>query len=136
MQQSFVENGFELSTGHLFSMCYVEKEHYNMFYYNGGVEKCDKRPINQLRGYLNENGDIVWKEKPIIHDYNLFDEGCVCNDCTYYPLCYGGCPVLREDRIKENGGTLPCGYAGDFSIFEHRILDYCWRVINNRKLKL
>lgn len=136
MQQSFVENGFELSTGHLFSMCYVEKEHYNMFYYNGGVEKCDKRPINQLRGYLNENGDIVWKEKPIIHDYNLFDEGCVCNDCAYYPLCYGGCPVLREDRIKENGGTLPCGYAGDFSIFEHRILDYCWRVINNRKLKL
>ena len=99
-------------------------------------DKCDKRPINQLRGYLNENGDIVWKEKPIIHDYNLFDEGCVCNDCAYYPLCYGGCPVLREDRIKENGGTLPCGYAGDFSIFEHRILDYCWRVINNRKLKL
>lgn len=117
-------------------MCYVEKEHYNMFYYNGGVEKCDKRPINQLRGYLNENGDIVWKEKPIILDYNLFDEGCVCNDCAYYPLCYGGCPVLREDRIKENWGTLPCGYAGDFSIFEHRILDYCWRVINNRKLKL
>lgn len=136
MQQSFVENGFELSTEHVFSICYVEKEHYNMFYYNGGVEKCDQRPIDKLRGYINENGDIVWKEKPIIHDYNLFDEGCVCNDCEYYPLCYGGCPVLREDRIKENGGTLPCGYAGDFDVFEHRILDYCWRVINNRKLKL
>lgn len=135
MQESFVDNGFKLSTGHVFSMCYVEKEHYNMFYYNGGVEKCDKRPINQLRGYINEHGDIVWKEKPIIHDYNLFATGCVCNDCEYYPLCYGGCPVLREDRIKENEGKLLCGYIGDFSIFKHRILDYCWRVINNRKLK-
>lgn len=135
LQQSFVENGFKLSTEHIFSLCYVEKEHYNMFYYNGGVEKCDQRSIDQLRGYINENGDIVWKEKPIIHDYNLFEKGCVCNDCDYYPLCYGGCPVLREDRIKENGGKMQCRYNGNFSVFEHRILDYCWRVINNRKLE-
>lgn len=33
-----------------------------MFYYNGGVEKCDKRPIGNLRGHLNSEGDIVWTE--------------------------------------------------------------------------
>lgn len=107
-----------------------------MFYYNGGVEKCDKRPIDKLRGHINTNGDIVWDEKPIIHDYPLLDERFICSACKYYPLCYGGCPVLREERIKENHGHLICGYMGDHSIFESRIQDYCWRVIHNQRLKL
>lgn len=136
MQEKFVDKGFKLSTNHVFAMCYVEKKHYNMFYYNGGVEKCDKRPIDKLRGHINTNGDIVWDEKPIIHDYPLLDERFICSACKYYPLCYGGCPVLREERIKENHGHLICGYMGDHSIFESRIQDYCWRVIHNQRLKL
>lgn len=135
LQEKLVESGFELSIQHVFSMCYVEKEHYNMFYYNGGVEKCDKRPIGKLRGHLDFNGDIVWKEKPIFSDYDLFDEKCVCNNCHYYPLCYCGCPILREDRIKENHGKILCGHYGIYDLLEHRIKDYCWRVINNKKLK-
>lgn len=74
LQEKLIKCGFELSIQHVFSMCYVEKEHYNMFYYNGGVEKCDKRPIGNLRGHLNSEGDIVWTEKPIFSDYDLFDE--------------------------------------------------------------
>ena len=136
MQEKFVDNGFRLSINHVFAMCYVEKIHYNMFYYNGGVEKCDKRTIDNLRGHINTNGDIVWDEKPIIHDYPLLDKASICSACKYYPLCYGGCPVLREERIKENKGKLICGYAGDHSIFESRIQDYCWRVIHNQRLKL
>lgn len=135
LQEKLVKCGFELSIQHVFSMCYVEKEHYNMFYYNGGVEKCDKRPIGNLRGYLNSEGDIVWTEKPIFSDYDLFDEKCVCNNCHYYPLCYCECPILREDRIKENHGKILCGHQGRYELLEHRIKDYCWRVINNKKLK-
>lgn len=135
LQEKLVEYGFELSIQHVFSMCYVEKEHYNMFYYNGGVEKCDKRPIGKLRGYLDPNGDIIWKEKPVFSDYDLFDEKCVCNNCHYYPLCYCGCPILREERIIENHGKIPCGHQGQYELLEHRIKDYCWRVINNKKLK-
>ena len=135
LQEKLVECGFELSIQHVFSMCYVEKEHYNMFYYNGGVEKCDKRPIGKLRGYLDPNGDIIWKEKPVFSDYDLFDEKCVCNNCHYYPLCYCGCPILREERIIENHGKIPCGHQGQYELLEHRIKDYCWRVINNKKLK-
>lgn len=55
-----------------------------MFYYNGGVEKCDQRAIDKLRGYLNQNGVIVWKERPIFGDYDLFDNDCVCSYCHYY----------------------------------------------------
>lgn len=135
LQEKLVECGFELSIQHVFSMCYVEKEHYNMFYYNGGVEKCDKRPLGKLRGHLDSNGDIIWKEKPVFPDYDLFDEKCVCNNCHYYPLCYCGCPILREDRIKENHGEILCGHHGMHDLLEHRIKDYCWRVINNKKLK-
>lgn len=135
LQEKLIKCGFELSIQHVFSMCYVEKEHYNMFYYNGGVEKCDKRPIGNLRGHLNSEGDIVWIEKPIFSDYDLFDEKCVCNNCHYYPLCYCECPILREDRIKENHGKILCGHQGRYELLEHRIKDYCWRVINNKKLK-
>ena len=70
--------GFELCTEHVFSMCYVEKEHYNMFFYNGGVEKCDKRTIDNLRGYLNDSGELIWKEKPIFEDFDLFADDCIC----------------------------------------------------------
>lgn len=135
LQEKLIKCGFELSIQHVFSMCYVEKEHYNMFYYNGGVEKCDKRPIGNLRGHLNSEGDIVWTEKPIFSDYDLFDEKCVCNNCHYYPLCYCECPILREDRIKENHGKILCGHQGRYELLEHRIKDYCWRVINNKNLK-
>lgn len=135
LQESLVNVGFELCTEHVFSMCYVEKEHYNMFFYNGGVEKCDKRTIDNLRGYLNDSGELIWKEKPIFEDFDLFADDCICGNCLYYPLCYNGCPVERENKIIENNGKIMCGHHGDYSIFESRIQDYCWRVINNRKLK-
>lgn len=134
LQENLVNNGFELCTEHVFSMCYVEKEHYNMFFYNGGVEKCDKRPIDKLRGFISEDGNVVWREKPIYQDYDLFNSSCICNDCLYYPLCYCGCPMDREDRMQENHMQITCGYCGDHSIFENRIRDYCWRVLNNKRL--
>lgn len=133
LQEKFVNVGFELCTEHVFSMCYVEKEHYNMFFYNGGVEKCDKRPIDKLRGYINTDGDIIWKEKPIFQEYDLFDKNCVCSDCLYYPLCYCGRPMIRKERISENH-KVTCGHCGEYAIFENRIQDYCWRVLNNGRM--
>lgn len=135
IQKELSDSGYYLSTNHVFSMCYVEKDHYNMIYYNGGVEKCDKRSIDVLRGYIDENGQIIWKEQPIINAYNLFADDCVCNNCQYYPLCYCGCPLLREERIIENGKVI-CGHFEDFSIFEQRIQDFCWRTIFNEKANL
>ncbi len=135
LQRKIVESGFELSTEHIFSMCYVEKEHYNMIFYNGGVEKCDKRPLNKLRGYIDDDGTIIWKKRPTFQDYDLFDSSCICNNCKYYPLCYCGCPVLREERIQENDNKVVCGHHGDFTLFQMRIQDFCSRVLNNKSLK-
>ncbi len=135
IMRDFSSSGYFLSTKHIFSMCYVEKIHYNMIYYNGKVEKCDKRSMDKLRGYINEDGNIIWREKPIFHDFDLFAKECACNECSFYPLCYCGCPVLREERILENGKVI-CGHNQDFRIFEQRIQDYCWRTIYNEKIQL
>ena len=134
LQEQLTRNGFELVRKHVFSTCYVEKEHYNMFYYNGGVEKCDKRPMDKLRGRLNSDGDIVWDEMLLFPKYDLFDKDCVCSSCRYYPLCYCGCPILREDRIRENKGTIICGHKGNYELFKLRIQDYCWRTIYNKTI--
>lgn len=137
IQNEFSRNGFMLETSHIFSMCYVEKKHYNMFYYNGGVEKCDKRTPDTLRGYINEDGDVVWKEKPVFPSYDLFASDCVCSDCDYYPLCFCGCPINREDEIAKNPNKqIVCGFRGDYSLLETRIRDYCWRVYHNAKYNL
>lgn len=42
---------------------------------------------------------------------------------------------MREDRIKENHGKILCGHQGRYELLEHRIKDYCWRVINNKNLR-
>ena len=133
LQRDFVSSGFQLCIDHVFAICYVEKQHYNMIYYNGGVEKCDKQPMDKLRGYLNADGNIIWKERPIFPDYNVFDSNSVCNNCYYYPLCYSGCPVRREELIIKSN-KLTCGYEDYYEVFEQRIVDYCWRVIHNNKL--
>lgn len=133
MQGQFVRAGFKLSTEHVFSMCYVDKRHFNTIYYNGGVEKCDDRDMASLRGFINEDGDIIWKEIPAFTKIDVLGDKSQCRDCRYYPLCYGGCPIARVSRLNEKGEFL-CDYAGDYSKLEHRIRDYCSRVLNNQIL--
>lgn len=135
MLEAFASAGFKLCTDHIFSICYVDKEHYNTIYYNGKVEKCDLRGMDKLRGSINDDGDIVWSERPIFGDYDLFADDCICGDCDYYPVCYNGCPVAREERIKEHGKVV-CGYGNDNSLFHYRIKDYCWRTILNKAYNL
>ena len=134
LQKELVDSGYRLNTDHVFSICYVDKIHNNLVYYNGGVDKCDKRELNNVRGYLDENGHIVWNERPVFQDYDLFSDGCVCNKCLYYPLCYCDCPMNREERILKNGKVV-CNYKNYYHIFAHRIQDYCWRTIYNKQIK-
>lgn len=134
-QKELTTNGYLLCTNHIFSMCYVDKRHYNMIYYNGGVEKCDKFKIDQLRGYIDESGYIKWKSNPIFPEYDVLADDSICSKCNYYPLCYCDCPLSREKKIEEKG-RIVCGYGSNSPKFEHRILDYCWRVINNNHIKV
>lgn len=138
-QKQLSQAGYVFNTDHVFSICYVDKVHNNMIYYNGGVDKCDQRPMDELRGYIDNNGDIIWKETPSFLSYDLLSDGCVCNECIYYPLCYCGCPIRREESIAKNN-NVNCrlnenGHI-DTKIFTHRIQDYCWRVLLNNKISL
>jgi uncharacterized protein len=134
LEKDFSDNGYILSTNHIFSMCYVDKEHYNMIYYNGCVEKCDDRTMDKLRGWIDEQGNIKWKENPVFPKYDVLDENSCCVKCSYYPLCYCSCPVQREKKINSYG-KIVCGYNNDSKVFEHRILDFCWRSILNAELR-
>lgn len=133
LQRKFSENGYQFATDHVFSICYVDKIHYNTIYYNGKVEKCDIRSMDNLRGEIDADGHIIWHERPIIHDYDIMDKDCCCSDCSYYPVCFCGCPVRREEIIQKSG-TVKCGHTGDFSKLHYRISDYCWRMIHNLKV--
>lgn len=138
-QKRLSQAGYIFNTNHIFSICYVDKTHNNMIYYNGGVDKCDQRPMDELRGYIDNNGDIIWKEDPTFLSHDLLSDDCVCNDCVYYPLCYCSCPIRREESIAKSG-TIKCRLLENGNIatgvFTHRIKDYCWRVILNNKILL
>ena len=128
--REFVSSGYRLSTSHIFSMCYVEKKHYNTYYYSGQVEKCDQKSMDNLRGFIDENGDLVWRSEPLFPQFDVLGKDSDCLECEFYPICYCGCPVKREDSIEKKGRVV-CGFGGDFSKLEHRIKDYCLRVLNN-----
>lgn len=134
IQKGFTDAGFTLTTDSIFSPCYVDKQHYNAIYYTAEVEKCDQIDMEHLRGFIDETGHIQWKEKPLIEDYDIFAEDSECATCAYVPICLNGCPSQREKLIKRHG-KIVCAHDNDYNIFEHRILDYCWRVIHNQSLK-
>lgn len=135
MLMKFYKSGYKICSDHVFSICYVDKVHHNTIYYNGGVDKCDNHDIPHLRGYIDSDGHIIWKERPIINDVDVLAEGICCRDCHYYPVCYGCCPVKREEDIIKNG-KMTCKYEGHFDIFEHRILDYCVREMISNDIEL
>lgn len=60
MLKKFHESGYKINSNHVFSICYVDKVHHNTIFYNGGVDKCDSRNLDNLRGYIDPTGHIVW----------------------------------------------------------------------------
>lgn len=133
--KEFHKYGYKVDSRHVFSICYVEKLHYNTIFYNGRVDKCDLRGMDKLRGYIDKSGKIIWNKKPIIQDINPLLDGSCCKKCKYYPLCYGCCPVRREENYIEEG-KLTCKYKGYYEVFEHRIKDYCIRELINDNYEL
>lgn len=135
MLMKFHKSGYRICSDHVFSICYVDKTHHNTIFYNGGVDKCDNFDIDKLRGHIDTTGHIIWKEKPLIGALNPLEKGNCCYSCKYYPLCYGCCPVRREEKIKEKG-KMTCMYEGHYEVFQHRILDFCIRQLISKNLPL
>lgn len=131
LQHGLAESGYKFFTEGTFAPCYVDMKHYNMIYYNGKVGKCGNNSLSELRGHLDEDGRIVWEERPEFMDIDILAENSPCRDCQYFPLCNGGCPARRTKAMLDGS---KCRLAESDTLFEHRILDYCWRVIHNEHI--
>ncbi|MDP1651555.1 MAG: radical SAM protein [Rhodocyclaceae bacterium] len=83
--------------------CYAERENQYIVDFKGDVFKCsvtDFASANRV-GTIEAEGDFVRDESNWSDWFGLapFDQNC--QECTFLPLCMGGC---RKDRIK-NGAT-------------------------------
>lgn len=83
-------------------MCYAEKEHFNTIFQNGEVDKCSNLNNGERRGFLDENGKIVWKKDLLEYANHQFPYSNVCSECRHLPVCMGACPVLRRIRVEQS----------------------------------
>lgn len=124
LQREFSEAGYVLSSANKFELCYVDKTHQNMFFYNGTVDKCDNYRPDNARGFINDNGDIEWNESPVFHNIDIFSSDCVCSKCRYLPLCFGSCPVKREVSVDERGRYV-CQVGNKEELFSRKVVEFC-----------
>jgi uncharacterized protein len=95
--------------------CYVEQTHYNSIFPDGTIDKCSNMDIEEARGYLSDNGNIIWKTTPLENKTNVFNFPSDCLECKYLPLCMGPCPLRRSQLISEN--KIHCIYENKDQIF-------------------
>lgn len=115
----FVEHDFNNYT--LLS-CYVEKDHYLSVFPNGVVDKCSNKVIEEARGFIDDNGKIVWNSGQLNRKYNIFESNSECRNCKYLPICMGPCPAAREmDLVDE----IKCNVTDKDNYFKSKILQYC-----------
>lgn len=101
--------------------CYVEKEHYLSVFPNGTVDKCNNKDIGKARGYIEDNGNVVWNENPKEMDLSVFSRISECRECKYLPICMGPCPSHRERMTN----VAQCIVKDKVSYFNRGILEYC-----------
>lgn len=104
-------------------MCYADHKYYNCIFPNGRVGKCDNHGINSVPALLDEDGKIEWPDDLAYVSQSHLEEGGVCRDCEYLPMCWGPCPSARKQMLS-NGGKVKCRYA-DKSKCTEFIRNFC-----------
>lgn len=91
-----------IGVGKLF-YCYAERENQFIVDYKGDVFKCSVTDFSSSRrvGAIDAEGNFVRDEANWAEWFGVRPFDPKCQDCTFLPLCMGGC---RKDRI-ENGAT-------------------------------
>ncbi len=109
--------------------CYVENKHYLSIYPDGAIENCNNKPLEKARGFLDENGNVVWKKEPMERIKNIFESPSDCQDCKYLPICMGPCPAARESYTVD--AIIKCNILDRDNFFKNQIMEYC--VVSNPK---
>lgn len=91
-----------IGVGKLF-YCYAERENQYIVDFKGDVFKCSVTDFSSSKrvGTIDAEGDFVRDETKWAEWFGVVPFDLKCQDCTFLPLCMGGC---RKDRI-ENGAT-------------------------------
>ena len=107
--------------------CYVENLHFNTVFHNGAVDKCSNMSIEEALGFLNIDGQIVWKGTPFHVENNILNSKSRCSECIYLPICFGPCPEKRRLQFKKTKehDSIFCYIADKHSYFKELIVDYC-----------
>lgn len=108
---------------HNMLLCNVSQRHYHSIFPNGTVDYCSNRNYDETRGILDHNGHIVWKNKPISKDVNIFSVESECQKCKYLPICFGACPKTIENVL--NTSEIKCHIPNKDEYFESDIKEYC-----------
>lgn len=123
LMRDFISRGYRVVHDYediKYISCYVEREYYNSVFPNGMVDKCSNKDISEARGYLSDEGEIIWNKIPTECKDNIFSVPNDCIICQYLPLCFGPCPARRE-----NGEKIQCVYSDKEKAFLHDIISYC-----------
>lgn len=122
----FIKRGYTVNNDYDFIdflSCYVEREHYMSIFPNGAVDRCNNKDIKKARGYLSNNGDVVWNSTPQELLLTVFSNNSECRLCKYLPLCMGPCPAKREGLSKDD--ALRCNVKNRDEFFNKTVIDYC-----------
>lgn len=107
MQMGFKATKSGISETRL-TYCYADRKSQVLINFNGDVFKCtvDKFKSSDRLGILGIQGEIVWDSKRLAEWFNVpaFEEKC--HQCTYMPMCMGGC---RKMRLRAGSIGDDCG---------------------------
>lgn len=109
--------------------CYVEKEHYLSVFPDGTVDRCNNKDISKSRGYISDNGTIIWNDPPKESLISAFSNNSECRECKFLPLCMGPCPLFREKMSD----SINCIIDEREKYFSRDIIEYC-RIKSNFSL--
>lgn len=101
--------------------CLAEKDNAFIVAADGNITKCDTYigDLDKFCGKLDADGNITMNNKKFEWDFHIYNECFLkCRACKYLPICQGGCPRGRKERIA-NG---KCYY--DSSIIKDYMLEY------------
>lgn len=111
------------------SLCYADGVHYNCFFPNGRVGKCDNARMEDANGVLTDTGEIIWTLPNAFESHLALSNNSECVNCKYLPFCMGPCPAKRTDMLASSG-KITCQYPE--SDKERIVRDFILRYCKNR----
>lgn len=135
-KRNIAHAGFNVSTGGFFNLhkgcvCYADRKNYAHINYDGNVYRCTARNYTKENslGFIDNNGNIIWKKEIGNFSEKPFFENSKCLDCHYLALCGGPC---FSEAMKFKSELCDCDLDNSDTLLEQYICDYYERLYNRK----